>query len=87
MKQLVKALSVALVLSITVLPAHAQDNQGGTAEMKKSGSETKEAGKSLGRNVKKGRLASGGKQFGKHMGRAGKHVGRGTKKAFKRIFS
>lgn len=82
MRQLVKALSLALVLSTTVLPAYAQDNQSSTAEMKKSGSETKEAGKSLGKNV-----ASGGKQFGKHMGRAGKHVGRGTKKAFKRIFS
>ena len=86
-KQFFKAVSLGLVLSITVLPVSAQDNQSSTGEMKKSGSETKKAGKSLGQNLKHGRVARGGKYFGKHMGRAGKHVGRGTKKAFKKIFS
>ena len=83
-KQFLKAVSLGLVLSIAVLPVSAQST---TGEMKKSGSETKQAGKSLGQNLKHGRVARGGKYFGKHMGRAGKHVGRGTKKAFKKIFS
>ena len=48
-------------------------------EMKQIGKETKEAGKSLGSNVKHGRVARGGKQFGKHVYRAGKHFGKGTK--------
>jgi len=47
-------------------------------EMKQSGKETKEAGKSLGTNVKHGRVARGGKQFGKHMYKAGKHFGKGS---------
>jgi hypothetical protein len=53
-------------------------------EMKESGKETAKAGKSLGHNVKRGRIVHGGKQFGKHVGRAGKHVGKGTKAAAKK---
>ncbi len=88
MKQVLQALSLGLVLSIGVLPAAAQDNQNSsTAEIKKSGSEVKKAGTSLGSNVKRGRVVRGGKYFGKHVGRAGKHVGRSTKKFVKKVIS
>src|SRR5262249_3494963 len=56
-------------------------------EMKESGKETAKAGTSLGHNVKHGRILHGGKQFGKHVGRAGKHVGKGTKAAAKKTSS
>jgi hypothetical protein len=82
------AVSLGLVLSITVLSVNAQDNQNtSTGEIKKSGSEAKQAGKSLGQNMKRGRVARGGKYFGKHIGRAGKHFGRSTKKFFKKVIS
>lgn len=87
LKQFFTAVALGLVFSMGVSSAMAQDNQSSTGEMKKSGSEAKQAGKSLGQNMKHGRVARGGKYFGKHMGRAGIHVGRGTKKAFKKIFS
>ena len=85
-KQFLKAVSLGLVLSIAALPVMAQDQTTSTGEMKKSGSETKQAGKSLGKNFKNGRVVRGSKSFGKHMGRAGKHVGKGTVKAFKKVF-
>ncbi|MBI3651867.1 MAG: hypothetical protein HY231_12675 [Acidobacteria bacterium] len=50
-------------------------------QMKEAGKETGKAAKSLSSNVRKGRIARGGKHFGKHLGHAGKNVGRGTKKA------
>lgn len=53
-------------------------------EMKQSGKEAKQAGKSLGTNVKHGRIARGGKQFGKHTYRSGKHFGKGTAKGAKK---
>ncbi|HZM86869.1 MAG TPA: hypothetical protein VFF31_10120 [Blastocatellia bacterium] len=53
-------------------------------EMKQSGKEMSKAGKSLGENVKHGRVARGGKQFGKHTYRAGKHFGKGSKNAAKK---
>jgi hypothetical protein len=64
-----------------------QNNNTATGQMKTSGSEVSKAGKSMGHNVKHGRLVRGGKHFGKHMGRAGKHFGRGTKKAIKKVVS
>ncbi len=93
MKEVLIAVSLGLVLSLGVLPVTAQDNQTqdnqttSTGEIKKSGSETKQAGKSLGKNMKEGRVVRGSKSFGKHMGRAGKHFGRSTKKVFKKIIS
>ena len=88
MRKVLIAASLGLVLSLGVLPVTAQDNQNtSTGEIKKSGSETKEAGKSLGKNMKQGRVVRGSKSFGKHMGRAGKHFGRSTKKVFKKIIS
>ena len=88
MKQVLKAVALGLVFSVGVSTAIAQDNQTtSTGEIKKSGSETKQAGKSLGKNMKQGRVVRGSKSFGKHMGRAGKHFGRSTKKVFKKIIS
>jgi hypothetical protein len=56
-------------------------------EMKESGSEAKEAGKSMGHYTKHGHVGTGTKEFGKHAGRAGKHFGSGVKKGVKRITS
>ena len=61
-------------------------NSSATGEMKQSGSEVGNAGKSMGRNVRHGRVVRGGKHFGKHIGRAGKHFGKGTKRGTKKVF-
>ena len=82
--KLVTAVSLGLVFSLVTSPAMAQNTTKG--EIKKSGSEAKKAGTSLGNNMKHGRVARGGKEFGKHMGKSGKHFGRSTKKAFKKVF-
>lgn len=55
-----------------------------TGQMKEGGKEFGKAGKSLGGNVKRGRIARGGKRFGKHIGHGAKNIGRGTKKAVKK---
>ncbi len=87
-KQVFVAVSLGLVLSLGALPVRAQENQTTTTgEIKKSGGETKAAGKSLGKNMRQGRVVRGSKSFGKHMGRAGKHFGRSTKKFFKKVIS
>jgi hypothetical protein len=54
-------------------------------QMKQSGKEVGRAGKSLGRNVKHGKVVHGGKRFGQHMGKAARHAGTGTKKAVKKV--
>ncbi|MCU1267590.1 MAG: hypothetical protein JWM21_3908 [Acidobacteria bacterium] len=93
MKQRVMKFSMLAVLAVSFACASAavlgQNNNTNTAggQMKQSGKETKEAGKSMGRHVKHGRIVKGGKHFGKHMGRAGKHFGKGTKKAVKKAVS
>jgi Ni/Co efflux regulator RcnB len=87
MKSLMIA-TMALSLVLTPLCGFAQENNNTSkGQMKESGSEVKKAGQSMGRNTRHGRLAKGGKHFGKHMGRAGKHFGRGTKKAVKHVIS
>ena len=53
-------------------------------QMKEGGKEMGKAGKSLGSNVKHGRVARGGKHFGKHVYHGGKHIGKGTTKAAKK---
>jgi hypothetical protein len=63
---------------------HPKDKDTASGQMKEGGKETGRAGKSLGHNLKHGRVLHGGKRFGQHMGRAGKHVGRGTKRGVKR---
>jgi hypothetical protein len=59
-------------------------NASAKSHIKQSGKESAEAGKSLGHNVKHGRIARGGKQFGKHAGRAAKHFGKSTKAVAKK---
>ena len=54
-------------------------------QMKEAGKETGKAGKSLGSNVKHGRVVRGGKHFGVHMGHAGKNVGKGTVMGTKKV--
>ncbi|MBA3257586.1 MAG: hypothetical protein H0T64_13200 [Pyrinomonadaceae bacterium] len=56
-------------------------------QMKEGTKEMGKAGKSLGHNVKHGRVARGGKHFGKHAYRGGKHIGKGTVKAGKKAGS
>lgn len=85
MRQFLSVGSLGLVLLFGASPAMAQNTSKG--EIKKSGSEVKHAGTSMGHNVKHGRVVRGGKHFGKHMGRAGKHFGRSTKKVFKKVVS
>ena len=82
---------VSLLMTLILSPvfAFAQDsptnrNRSAKGEMKQSGKEAANAGKSLGHNVKHGRVARGGKNFGKHSAKAGKHFGKGTVKAVKK---
>jgi hypothetical protein len=80
----------AVTLSLALMPLSGlaqRNNNTSTGQMKQSGSEVGRAGRSMGHNVRHGRILRGGKYFGKHMGRAGKHFGRGTKKAVKRAVS
>jgi hypothetical protein len=80
----------AMALSLALTPLYGiaqQNNNTSTGQMKESGSEVRKAGKSMGRNVRHGRIVRGGKHFGRHMGGAGKHFGRGTKKAVKHVIS
>ncbi len=80
--------TLSLALALTPLCGIAQENNNtAKGQVKQSGTEVGRAGKSMGRNVKHGRVVRGGKHFGKHMGRAGKHFGRGTKKAIKHVIS
>ena len=75
----------AAVLTVLVLPSsfamqnkNAKGKPTAGGEMKESGKEVGNAGKSMGHNVRHGRPVRGAKHFGKHMGRAGKHFGRGS---------
>lgn len=81
--------AAVIIFAVAGPPAFAQqDTQGkptAKGQMKEGGREAGRAGKSLGHNVRHGRILRGGKRFGKHMGYAGRHVGRGTKHAYKRV--
>lgn len=81
--------TAAVILFAWVAPlALAQQDTPGQptakGQMKESGKEVGKAGKSLGSNVKHGRIVRGGKRFGKHIGYAGRHIGRGTKQAIQK---
>jgi hypothetical protein len=79
--------AAVIILAVAPLTFAQQDTPGKpttTGQMKESGKEVGKAGKSLGHNVKRGRIARGGKRFGKHIGYAGRHIGRGTKHAVKK---
>jgi hypothetical protein len=79
--------ALAASLTLISLTGLAQNSNSSSGQMKQSGSEVGKAGKSMGHNVKHGRIVRGGKHFGKHMGRSGKHFGRGTKKFVKKVIS
>ena len=87
-RQVILTTSAMIIFALMVPPALAQqDTQGkptAKAQMKESGKEAGKAGKSLGHNLKRGRILRGGKRFGKHIGYAGRHLGRGTKHAVKK---
>ena len=55
-------------------------NKGAKGEMQQGGKEAKNAGKSLGKNVKHGDVVKGGTEFGKHTGNSAKHVAKGAAK-------
>ena len=82
---MVAVLAVSFALTSAAVLGQNSNTAGG--EMKQTGKETKEAGKSMGRHVKHGRVVKGSKHFGKHIGKAGKHFGKGTKKAVKKAVS
>ncbi|HEV7681108.1 MAG TPA: hypothetical protein VGO68_03220 [Pyrinomonadaceae bacterium] len=89
-KQVTAKVLALAALSLALMPLNGiaqQGNPTATGQMKASGSEVGKAGKSMGRNVRHGRVLRGGKHFGKHIGRAGKHFGRGTKRAVKKVIS
>ena len=83
----VVTLALAVFFALIPLTGLAQNSNSSSGQMKQSGSEVGKAGKSMGHNVKHGRILRGGKHFGKHMGRSGKHFGRGTKKFVKKVIS
>lgn len=84
--QIILTTAAVIIFAVAAPPAFAQqDTQGKpTAEgqMKEGSKEAGKAGKSLGHNVKRGRIVRGGKRFGKHIGYAGRHIGRGIKHVF-----
>jgi hypothetical protein len=93
--QVILTTAAVVIFAFAAPPAFAQqDTQGkptAKGQMKEGGKEVGKAGKSLGHNIKHGRVARGGKHFGRHVGhagrnvgRAGKHVGRRTKHAVKK---
>jgi len=69
------ATAVVFVFVFASFDAFAQNSNSTKGQVKESGSEVGKAGKSLGHNLKHGRVLRGGKYFGKHVGRAGKHIG------------
>lgn len=79
-----KAFGILMLVALLATGLSSANAQGAGDEMKKSGKEAKTAGKSLGKNVKEGRIVKGGKEFGKHAGKSGKHVGKGVAKGVKK---
>ena len=80
--------TAAVAFFVLAPPAFAQQDTKGKptakGQMKAGGTQAAKAGKSLGHNVKHGRVRRGGKRFGKRIGYAGRHIGRGTKHAVKK---
>ena len=80
--------AAALAAFVLVSPnAMGQEKPTVGGQMKEGTKEMGKAGKSLGSNVKHGRVARGGKHFGKHAYRGGKHIGSGSVKAGKKAGS
>jgi hypothetical protein len=88
-RRVILTTAAVIVLALAAPLAFAQQDTPGKptakGQMKEGGKEVGKAGKSLGHNVKHGRVVRGGKRFGKHVGYAGRHVGRGTKHAVKKV--
>jgi hypothetical protein len=84
-------LSVAMLITLAAVTPYAlaqEDTKKGKptvgGQMKEGTKEMGKAGKSLGHNVKHGRIARGGKHFGKHVYHGGKHYAKGTGRAAKK---
>ncbi|HSB08892.1 MAG TPA: hypothetical protein VLM38_05235 [Blastocatellia bacterium] len=86
--QVILTTAAVIIFTVGAPLAFAQQDTPGKptakGQMKESGKQVGKAGKSLGGNIKHGRVVRGGKRFGKHIGYAGRHVGRGTKHAVKK---
>ena len=88
-KRIATASFLFLFVTLAVMPGFAYRAQSNTnkasakGEMKSGGKEATEAGKSLGTNVKKGKVVQGGKEFGQHTSNSAKHVAKGTAKGTK----
>jgi len=78
---------LVIIFTLVAPLAFAQrDTQGvptAKGQMKAGAKEAGKAGKTLGHNLKRGRVLRAGKRFGKRIGYAGRHIGRGTKHAVK----
>jgi hypothetical protein len=90
-KYIVKSwlLILALVVGTSMALAQEDTTKGKptvTGQTKEAGKEVGKAGKSMGSNVKHGRVVRGGKEFGKHMGHSGKNVGRASKKVASKTY-
>jgi hypothetical protein len=84
-------LSVALLATLAIATPYAKAQEdtkkakptvGG--QMKEGTKEMGKAGKSMGSNVKHGRIARGGKHFGKHVYHGSKNYAKGTGQAAKK---
>src|SRR5215831_10987430 len=71
---LVIASMMLWVTPATALSGQSNANKSAKGEMKQGGKEAKNAGKSLGTDVKQGHVVKGGKDFGKHTANSAKHV-------------
>jgi len=86
-RRIILTTAAVIILALAAPVGFAQhDTQGkptAKGQMKEGGKQAGKAGKSLGHNIKRGRILRGGKRFGKRIGFAGRHIGRGTKRAVK----
>jgi hypothetical protein len=89
LSQMIVGLTVVLTLALATPYALAQDDTkkakptvGG--QMKEGTKEMGKAGKSMGSNVRHGRIARGGKHFGKHVYHGSKNYAKGTGRAAKK---
>jgi hypothetical protein len=85
-------LTGAALMALTVFSPYAMAQDDTTkakptvkGEMKEGGKEMGKAGKSLGSNVKRGRVVRGGKHFGKHVAHGSKNIAKGTVRGTKKV--
>ena len=89
LSQMILGGAMVVTLAVATPFALAQDDtQKGKptvkGQMKEGTKEMGKAGKSLGHNVRHGRVARGGKHFGKHVYHGSKNYAKGTVKATKK---